>query len=1436
MENHDFEENNKKYQTKPYYIGLDIGTDSVGYAVTDKDYSLSRYSGKSMWGVMLFDNEDSKKNLLEERRGYRTARRRYNRRHQRVKLIQELFAHEIYKVDPDFYKRLKQSALVDGDKLYDDYCDNTHKTIHHLIVDLMNSADNCDIRQLYSACAWLVAHRGHFLLDIDGDNVDELTDITQSYNDFKSWFEDNGYEKLPFDADAQTIKDILSKDTGVTAKENELKEKLSVTNKKEEYLCMDGSFTDNKGKGDDLNAESQNRISRFQLIKLLSGRTVDATNLFADNEYYMELPEKEKIKLCLSSPDNLEKNLPQMGSEGELIRIAAKIFDSAQLSKMLNGEKYISERKVKEYETHKNDLRELKDLLKKFGVKTGTAYYKMFKFDEEKNVANYPAYVANYKSFSTEQLDTLKENKSKYSREEFYDYVKKTLKSLENVSPEDEIIINGITKRIENNTYMPKQVNSDNRLIPQQLYYAELVKILQNAEKVFPFLKKKDEYGTVSHKIKSVFTFRIPYYVGPLYKDEKLPKCNQHAWIERKKDGRIYAWNYEDMIDLDKSEDAFIKKMTNTCTYLPEEDVLPKNSLLYCKFNVLNEINNIKIDNKPLPVEIKQKLYNEVFMKKQRVTFKDIDNFMHSNLHVKREQISGIDKTVKSSLKPYIDFKEWLENGTLTEDKVEEIILRITCTTDTKRLKAYLQNEHSLSADDANRISAFKYSDFGRLSKKLLNGIEGESKNGDNIGELGTVIHFMWETNDNLMQIIDSDNYSFQETIKQEKEDYYSNKSIQDIMDEMYLPPNVKKPVMRTLDVLSDVIKTKKAYPEKIFVEMTRSDGTKGERKDSRKDQLKNMLEAADKNSEYAKDVRRILEEIEKYDNQKLQSEKYYLYMAQLGRCMYCEKEIGINDLANDNMYNVDHIWPQAYIKDDSIHNNKVLVCSHENGDKTDRYPVPPEYQKHGFWEYLHKNKLINDIKYERLTRKTPFTDDEKQGFINRQITETGWATKAVATLLKEKYPNTEIVYVKAGNVSEFRHEYGEIVYKATGQKLSSTDRNAFVKEHELVKSRTANDVHHAHDAYLNIVVGNMYHEMFTKKYFLKYENNETWAKIVNLFSKKRKTGDGELVWNPLQHIANVDKTMSTKNMHLVKYQYKKKGGFYDQNPLKARAGSNLVPRKRALDADKYGGYNKPTVSYFVLVRYKNKNKPELTLVPITVLDAKRFEKDATFADKYIRNEIGTDNYDLPLDMQPIRINTVFSLDGLDVCVTGKTGNSIYIRSLTMPYYSDEQIKYIKKVENVAKKAEKNKAYIPDKEHDGISFIENVALYDCIEEKINKKPYTCLPGGDVIEKREIFESSSITEQLKSLENMILYLKTNRAGGCEVRSIDKKGELTTKKSGILVLSTNLSNWTKIYKDVRLVYRSPAGLHEKTSENLLDLLNDKDQKLAKNGKKQ
>lgn len=90
---------------KEYFLGLDMGTGSVGWAVTDNRYEVLRSHGKALWGVRLFESA----NTAEERRMFRTARRRLDRRNWRIQILQELFAEEIAAVDPGFYLRMKES-------------------------------------------------------------------------------------------------------------------------------------------------------------------------------------------------------------------------------------------------------------------------------------------------------------------------------------------------------------------------------------------------------------------------------------------------------------------------------------------------------------------------------------------------------------------------------------------------------------------------------------------------------------------------------------------------------------------------------------------------------------------------------------------------------------------------------------------------------------------------------------------------------------------------------------------------------------------------------------------------------------------------------------------------------------------------------------------------------------------------------------------------------------------------------------------------------------------------------------------------------------------------------------------------------------------------------------------------------------------------------
>lgn len=1341
---------------KPYFLGIDIGTDSVGYAVTNTDYTLCKFRGEPMWGVTLFDSAEQ----CGERRAFRSARRRLARRRQRVKLLQEFFCGEINKVDSGFYKKISESALYPEDKTCEASCVITkdYKTIHHLICELMKPGKKHDIRLIYAACAWLVAHRGHFLSDMDPENTDAILDLKPTYESFLSWFEENGLS-LPWECDLNKIADIICRKDKVAAKESA-------------FCAL--AFGAKKPKD---NAEEY-PISRTAVIKLLCGGTIKLGKLFIADERASEINKS----VVLSDADGLQEIIAEFEEGAELLKRLSALYDCATLSVILSGHKSISDAKVSEYEKHKKDLKELKCLLRKYDK---ILYNTMFR-DTSNN--GYSAYVGKSKSVK---------------REDFYDFVKSIVSEIEKKNESDKTI-EKILSDIENKTYMPKQVNGDNRVIPHQLYYAELCKILENASEYYGFLKEKDKDGYVtSEKIKSIFLFKIPYFVGPL-------NSKKFGWIAKKSEEKIYPWNFEKVVDFDKCEQEFINRMTNTCTYLSGADVAAGNSLLYCKYSVLNEINPLKINGRPISTELKQRIFNEVFMpgitNKPKVTYKTLVKWLVANGIIKKgdeTSISGIDTEIKSSMKPMFDFYRLMKEKKLKETEVEEIIKYSTYTEDKGRFKKWLGEKFELSAEDIRYISGKNYSGFGRLSEEFLNVIEGTDRE---TGETGTIMHFMWSTNDNLMQIL-SDKYTFREIINKRNRDYYDERthSVQSRLDDMGVSNAVKRPVLRALEVIDDITKAKKSVPEKIFVEMPRGGAPEQKKRtDSRQKQLTELYKSIKKDA----DVQKMMNELNSLGddaNSRLRSEALFLYFTQLGKCAYCGKPINIDEIKSGSV-NIDHIWPQAYVKDDSIHNNKVLVHSPENKDKGDVYPIKSEWQNkmRSYWDYLLEHKLITAEKHRRLIRNTPFSDEEKNGFINRQLVETSQSAKALTLLLTEKYPDTEIVYVKAKNVSEFRHKYGEIKNKAG---LSDDEKN----DEQLIKCRTVNDVHHAHDAYLNIVVGNVFNEKFTKKFNVAKDKYSLNYRV--LFGKELRNAPE--VWSPQKHIAVVDKVMNTKFVHLTKYQTKKKGKLFDIQPVSAKPG--LVPRKKGLDPAKYGGYNKPSMSFFSLIKYTKGKKTEVTFLPVDLLCADKFENDAGFAEKYVKDSIGN-IYDLsfPLGKRIIKINTVLSLDGFEVCISGKCngGALLLLRSLTTLYLPHEHVRYAKALEKTAEKLAYDKNYKVTELFNKITPEKNLELFEYFAEKIGEKPFSRIPGVKIVldeNEKTKFCNLTVNKQIEYLNNLILYFKTNRPGGIKINGIT---------TGRLYISANLSNWK--YNDIRIIDRSASGVFEKVSGNLKEIL--------------
>lgn len=1353
-----------------YFFGIDIGTDSVGYAATSKEYDLLKYRGEPVWGVQTFEAASA----AEDRRVNRTARRRLDRRQQRVRLINEIFAPAICKNDPNFFIRRKESALFKEDAQHgvhlfeggisDKQFHKEYPTIHHLIVDLMRSDAPKDVRLVYLACAWLVAKRGHFLFAADAGNVDDFSVPYQEFADICH----NDYEcGLPWpDATApDTVLEVMQAELGVTKKTALFVEKVCGGKKPSKKLEEDCPFR------------------KDLIITLLAGGKASMKDLFANEEY----GELDSLSLGMDE-ERFDEILAELGDDGVLLRALRKLYDCALLKKTLRGYTYISDAKIAVYEQHAKDLKWLKQFIRKY--KPGD-YARVFRRAE---AGNYVAYSYNVKNCSAPQ-----EIKKKANKTVFCDYLKKIVEKTD-VAPEDQERYDDMMSRLSLYTFLPKQKDTDNRVIPQQLYRCELAQILSQAKRYLPLLTEKDTDGlTNEQKILSVFDFRIPYYVGP------LNPASSHAWIVRKA-GIIYPWNFEKMVDLDASEQAFINRMTNTCTYLPGEDVLPYCSLLYSRFMVLNEINNLKINQQPIPVEVKQAIYTDLFENgtKKKITKKAVCDYLKSHGYLKpSDEISGVDNTLNANLNSYHCFKRLLESGTLTEEQVESIIDHAAYSEDRLRMSRWLEREYpNLSAADRKYILSLKLKEFGRLSRKLLTGIYGCKKNGT--GEALTIMDALWQTNDNLMQLL-SENYTFKDQISDFAESYYADpknkKTLSERLSDMYVSNAVKRPIIRALDIVSDVVKAVGCAPQKIFVEMARG-GTpdqKGKRTVTRKQQILDLYKQV-KHEDLPK-LKQQLEDMGEMANNRLQSDKLFLYYMQLGRCMYSGESIDLSRLTTDT-YDIDHIYPQSKVKDDSI-NNRILVLSSANGVKSDRYPVEASVRaKMGeFWDYLHKNGMISDEKYARLTRTTGFTDDELHQFINRQLVETRQSTKVVAQLLKERYPDTEIVYVKAGMVSEFRQEF------------------------EMLKCRTVNDLHHAKDAYLNIVVGNVYHEKFTRRWF---DTTQKYNVSVKKTFDREQKPYGNLVWRGAEDLAKVRKVLGKNAVHVTQYaickHHGQNGGFYDQNPLKARAG--LIPRKDGLDTEKYGGYNGLTTTFFTLVSFTNGQKKELMFFPVDLLYCERFVSDPAFATAYVAKTLNeankkADDIVFPLGSRVLKVNTVLSLDGFLVCLASgsvKDGRVGFL-PLTQFVCGYETERYIKRLERVDEKVKAYPRYTASAEYDGVSAEQNAKLFDLYIEKLTDSVFSKRPGVNVAalaEKRDAFLALPLEQQCTSLLKMHMIF-ARQPNDVDLSDIGLGSRVFKSRK-----SMYLSGWKKEYGEVRIIDQSASGLFSSQSGNLLDLL--------------
>ncbi|MDO4976604.1 MAG: type II CRISPR RNA-guided endonuclease Cas9, partial [Eubacteriales bacterium] len=832
-----------------YYLGLDMGTSTVGWAVTDEEYRLIRKKGKDLWGVREF--EEAKTSA--ERRTFRVSRRRRQREQVRIGLLKNYFADAIEAVDPNFYARLENSKYHLEDKddsvktsnalFADKEYFEKYPTIFHLRKELIHSKEPHDVREVFLALLNMYKHRGHFLNA--GTSSEGNMNMTEAYYNFTELL-DKELELCFPQVDASEIELILSKrDYSKSAKAEKLAELFGISKKQKREMAF---------------------------VKTICGLKGDAKVLFG----LEELTEKIDIEFSSFGYDEKEPSIHAAIGDDlfDIVTAMKQVYDIGSLSGILRGFDYLSEARIEDYEKHGKDLKILKKLMKEYG--TEEQYNKMFRSEENGSYSAYVNSVSHDKLYSEDENSKHRRNMKGRKRDDFYATTKKIVDKM----PKSDERVTYVLHEIEIERFMPKQLSPSNGVIPYQVHEKEMKAILKNAKEYLPFLNDVDESGlSVADRILKIFTFQVPYYVGPVSENSK--KNGGNGWVVRKEKGQVLPWNIKDKIDMKKTSEQFISNMVRMCTYINGERVLPKTSLLYESYCVLNEINNLKIDNEKITVELKQDIYNTLFKKGKKVTKKKLAKYLESRgLIIEESQISGIDININSSLTSYGKFQTIFGEEIDTDygkKRTEDIIFWCTVYGDSKELLIENIKEHYPEITEAQlkRITGMKFKDWGRLSKEflLLQGCNKET------GEIMSIKQALWETNCNLMELL-SDRFTYASELKEKEDKAFSSlkDAMIDMLDEYYFSAPVKKMIWQTLGIIKEVEKLMGEAPDRVFIEMTRHDDEKGDkgRKASRKSQLLDLYKNIKDESKNWKEI------IESADETgKLRSKKMYLYLTQ---------------------------------------------------------------------------------------------------------------------------------------------------------------------------------------------------------------------------------------------------------------------------------------------------------------------------------------------------------------------------------------------------------------------------------------------------------------------------------------------------------------------------------------------------------------------------
>ena len=458
----------------------------------------------------------------------------------------------------------------------------------------------------------------------------------------------------------------------------------------------------------------------------------------------------------------------------------------------------------------------------------------------------------------------------------------------------------------------------------------------------------------------------------------------------------------------------------------------------------------------------------------------------------------------------------------------------------------------------------------------------------------------------------------------------------------------------------------------------------------------------------------------------------------------------------------------------------------------------------------------MSKTKFDRLVRKSPLSDEELGDFISRQLVETNQTVKAVVDILKNKFADqSTIVYSKARFVSEFRDKY------------------------KIYKSREINDLHHAKDSYLNIVVGNVLYSRFTldPRNFYRTDNaNKNITKNTkHLFDMTVKSPKGDkIVWNGEKDIERIKKICEKNDCLVSKMNFSNyNGGFYNEtryrstnNDKDSKAkiqlkGSNSNPLS---DISKYGGYDSLKTAYFMLVESEDKNGRKIkTIETVPILVVRQVKNLKDRQEKIFEYVVEKNNLKNAKVLIPkINIQSTLRIGKGEYLLAGKTGNKFVLHNFNQWYLDNDMTRYAKVIAKfIQLKKDKQEKFLEEKDgkvilskkaKEGNSEIaltrqENVKLYRLALKQLEKDIYekTSLRSAfyqSLLKNEEKFAELAVKEQAEVLYNILRRMAT----GASLADLSLLGG--GKSEGMITMGKNVTG-----RDISLVLRSVTGLKER-----------------------